>query len=168
MVRLEVRCDPEDIIANRLDPWHGVHFHPYAFASLTVLDLDDDVVKVRVAKRLIGRVVAETDATFHSPEPRCIVMTIVEGEGKGSVVETHATPVEPGERWSSKRRSQPPTALAFATRGNCKTSSGPSSSAPHAASGSTMPLTRSAFTRSATNRQVNAQKTTTRSMVVWV
>jgi len=96
VVRLEVRCDPEDIIANRLDPWHGVHFHPYAFASLTVLDLDDDVLKVRVAKRLIGRVVAETDATFHSPEPRSIVMTILEGEGKGSVVETHATPVEPG------------------------------------------------------------------------
>jgi isorenieratene synthase len=96
VVQLEARCDPEDIIANRLDPWHGVHFHPYAFASLTVLDPDDDVLKVRVAKRLIGRIVAETDATFHSPEPRSIVMTIVEGEGKGSVVETHATPVEPG------------------------------------------------------------------------
>ena len=96
VVQLEVRCDPEDIIANRLDPWHGVHFHPYAFASLTVLDLDDDVLTVRVAKRLIGRVVAETDATFHSPEPRSIVMTIIEGEGKGSVVETHATPIEPG------------------------------------------------------------------------
>jgi isorenieratene synthase len=96
VVQLEARCDPEDIIANRLDPWHGVHFHPYAFATLTVLDLDDDVLKVRVAKRLVGRVVAETDATFHSPEPRSIVMTIVEGEGRGSVVETHATPIEPG------------------------------------------------------------------------
>jgi len=96
VVRLEVRCDPEDIIANRLDPWHGVHFHPYAFASLTVLDLDDEMVKVRVAKRLIGRLCVETDAIFHSPEPRTIVMTIVEGEGKGSVVETHATPIEPG------------------------------------------------------------------------
>ena len=82
-MQLEVRCDPEDIIANRLDPWHGVHFHPYAFATLTVLDLDDDVLKVRVAKRLVGRVVAETDATFHSPEPRSIVMTIIEGEGRG-------------------------------------------------------------------------------------
>jgi isorenieratene synthase len=96
VVQLEVRCDPEDIIANRLDPWHGVHFHPYAFASLTVLELDDDVLKVRVAKRLIGNVVAETDATFHSPEPRTIVMTIVDGEGRGSTVETHATPIEPG------------------------------------------------------------------------
>jgi isorenieratene synthase len=96
VVRLEVGCDPEDIIANRLDPWHGVHFHPYAFASLKVLDLNDDVLKVRVAKRLVGRMVAETDATFHSPEPRSIVMTIVEGEGKGSVVETHATPIKPG------------------------------------------------------------------------
>jgi phenylpropionate dioxygenase-like ring-hydroxylating dioxygenase large terminal subunit len=96
VVQLEVRCDPKDIIANRLDPWHGVHFHPYAFATLTVLDLGDDVLKVRVAKRLVGRIVAETDATFHSPEPRSIVMTIIEGDGKGSVVETHATPIEPG------------------------------------------------------------------------
>lgn len=96
VVQLEVLCDPEDIIANRLDPWHGVHFHPYAFATLTVLDLDDNVLTVRVAKRLVGRIVAETDATFHSPEPRSIVMTIVEGEGTGSVVETHATPIEPG------------------------------------------------------------------------
>ena len=96
VVRIEARCDPEDIIANRLDPWHGAHFHPYSFASLSVLDLDDDILKVRVAKKLVGRLVVETDATFHSPEPRTIVMTIVEGEGKGSVVETHATPIEPG------------------------------------------------------------------------
>ncbi len=54
------------------------------------------MLKVRVAKRLVGRLCVETDATFHSPEPRTIVMTIVEGEGKGSVVETHATPIEPG------------------------------------------------------------------------
>jgi isorenieratene synthase len=95
-VSLEARCDPEDVIANRLDPWHGVHLHPYSFAALSVLGTDDDVLKVRVAKRLVGRLCAETDATFHSPEPRTIVMTIVEGEGKGSVVETHATPIEPG------------------------------------------------------------------------
>jgi isorenieratene synthase len=95
-VRMETRCDPEDVIANRLDPWHGAHFHPYSFASLSVLDPDEDVLKVRVAKKLVGRLVVETDATFHSPEPRTIVMTIVEGEGKGSVVETHATPIEPG------------------------------------------------------------------------
>jgi isorenieratene synthase len=96
VIRMEARCDPADIIANRLDPWHGAHFHPYSFAALSVIDLNDDVLKVRVAKRLIGRMCIETDATFHSPEPRTIVMTIVEGEGKGSVVETHATPIEPG------------------------------------------------------------------------
>jgi hypothetical protein len=96
VVRLEARCDPEDVIANRLDPWHGTHFHPYSFATLSVLDPDEDVLKVRVAKRLVGPLVVETDATFHSPEPRTIVMTIVEGEGQGSVVETHATPIEPG------------------------------------------------------------------------
>ncbi len=93
---MDARCDPADVIANRLDPWHGAHFHPYSFASLSVIDLDEDVLKVRVAKRLVGRLCVETDATFRSPEPRTIVMTIVDGEGTGFVVETHATPIEPG------------------------------------------------------------------------
>ena len=44
----------------------------------------------------MGKLVVETDAVFFSPEPRSIVMTILEGEGKGSVVETHATPIEDG------------------------------------------------------------------------
>jgi isorenieratene synthase len=96
VIRMEARCEPGDIIANRLDPWHGAHFHPYSFAELSVIDPDEDMLKVRVAKRIVGRICIETDATFHSPEPRTIVMTIVEGEGKGSVVETHATPIEPG------------------------------------------------------------------------
>ena len=43
-----------------------------------------------------GPVVMEVDACFHSPEPRTIVMTITEGSFKGSVVETHATPISPG------------------------------------------------------------------------
>lgn len=96
VVRLEARCDPADVIANRLDPWHGVHFHPYSFAGLKLLALDDDSITVRVAKRLIGNLVVETDAVFHSPQPRSIVMTIIEGEGKGSVVETHAAPIDEG------------------------------------------------------------------------
>jgi isorenieratene synthase len=41
-------------------------------------------------------VVVEVDATFHCPDPRTIVMTIVDGEGTGSVVETHATPIAAG------------------------------------------------------------------------
>jgi len=96
VVRLEARCEPADIVANRLDPWHGVHFHPYSFASLKVLALEEDSITVRVAKRLLGKLVVETDAIFFSPEPRSIVMTILEGEGKGSVVETHAAPIDEG------------------------------------------------------------------------
>jgi hypothetical protein len=96
VVRLEARCEPADIIANRLDPWHGTHFHPYSFASLKVLALEEDSITVRVAKRLLGKLVVETDAIFFSPEPRSIVMTILEGEGKGSVVETHAAPIDEG------------------------------------------------------------------------
>ena len=96
VVRLEATCEPHDVVANRLDPWHGVHFHPYSFASLKVLALDEDSITVRVAKRIVGRVVVETDAIFFSPEPRSIVMTIIAGEGKGSVVETHAAPIDDG------------------------------------------------------------------------
>jgi isorenieratene synthase len=96
VIRMEARCDPEDVIANRLDPWHGVHFHPYSFATLRVIEADDERLKLRVAYRVLGPVRIEVDATFHCPDPRTIVMTIVDGEGVGSVVETHATPIEPG------------------------------------------------------------------------
>ena len=44
----------------------------------------------------IGRLGVPVVAEFTSPEPRTIVMRIVDGEGAGSVVETHATPVGPG------------------------------------------------------------------------
>ncbi|MYT26155.1 Rieske 2Fe-2S domain-containing protein, partial [Streptomyces sp. SID7760] len=31
------RCEPEDVVANRLDPWHGSWFHPYSFTDLGVI-----------------------------------------------------------------------------------------------------------------------------------
>ncbi len=96
VIRLEANCDPMDVIANRLDPWHGAHYHPHSFARLKVLDIREDVITLRVAYRILGPVCVEVDATFHCPEPRTIVMTIVSGEGLGSVVETHATPMKPG------------------------------------------------------------------------
>jgi isorenieratene synthase len=96
VIRFTARCDPEDIIANRLDPWHGVHFHPHSFARLKVLKEADDVITVRVVFRAFGPIGVEVDCTFHCPEPNTIAMTIIEGEGQGSVVETHATPIFPG------------------------------------------------------------------------
>jgi isorenieratene synthase len=93
VVTMEGRCTPADVLANRLDAWHGTHLHNYSFARLRVLSDDDDVLRVRVAVRLAGPLCVETDCTFHSPEPRTIVMTIVDGEGQGTVVETHATPI---------------------------------------------------------------------------
>jgi isorenieratene synthase len=36
----------------------------------------------------------EVDARFDCPDSRTIVMTIVAGDGVGSVVETHATPLD--------------------------------------------------------------------------
>ena len=96
VIRMEAACDPSDILANRLDPWHGAHYHPHSFARLRVLEDRDDALLVRVAYRVAGPLAVEVDATFHCPDPRTIVMTIVGGEGVGSVVETHATPLGPG------------------------------------------------------------------------
>jgi isorenieratene synthase len=96
VVRQELRCEPEDVIANRLDPWHGAHFHSHSFARLRVMEQDDESITVRVVYRIYGRIGMEVDARFHCPEPRTIVMTIVAGEGVGSVVETHATPIGQG------------------------------------------------------------------------
>jgi isorenieratene synthase len=96
VIRVEGRCAPEDVIANRLDPWHGAHFHGHSFVRLTVIDEAIDHVTVRVVYRIAGRIGMEVDARFDCPDPRTIVMTIVSGEGVGSVVETHATPIAPG------------------------------------------------------------------------
>jgi hypothetical protein len=88
-------CEPCDIIANRLDPWHGAWYHPYSFTRLEVLTTpsdQEDRFLVAVTFRM-GRVGVPTVAEFSSPEARTIVMRIVDGEGTGSVVETHATPI---------------------------------------------------------------------------
>ncbi|MFI1524368.1 DUF5914 domain-containing protein [Kitasatospora cineracea] len=91
------RCEPEDVVANRLDPWHGSWFHPYSFADLTVREVPDgtgeDRFAVDVSFRAAGRLVVPVRAVFTAPGPRTVVMRIVEGEGAGSVVETHATPL---------------------------------------------------------------------------
>ncbi|MCV7279739.1 Rieske 2Fe-2S domain-containing protein [Mycolicibacterium flavescens] len=104
VTRLDGTCEPADVIANRLDPWHGAWFHPYSFARLEVLSAppaddelaeDDDRFLVAVTFH-IGRLGVPVIAEFTAPEPRTIVMRIVDGEGAGSVVETHATPLGPG------------------------------------------------------------------------
>ena len=94
------RCEPEDVIANRLDPWHGSWFHPYSFVGLRVVeepgdgpDVGVDRFVVEVAFRLTRRVGVPVRAAFTCPEPRTVVMHILEGEGAGSVVETHAVPL---------------------------------------------------------------------------
>ncbi|MEV4603680.1 DUF5914 domain-containing protein [Amycolatopsis sp. NPDC049253] len=97
-------CEPADIVANRLDPWHGAWFHPYSFARLEVLEApaavdvaeEDDRFLVEVTFRLAGRWGVPVVAEFVCPGPRTVVMRIVEGEGRGSVVETHATPLGTG------------------------------------------------------------------------
>lgn len=96
VIRAEAHCEPRDVLANRLDPWHGAHFHPHSFLRLAVVDEDDDQITVRVVYRVVGPLGVEVDARFDCPDARTIVMTIVAGEGVGSVVETHATPMGDG------------------------------------------------------------------------
>ncbi|MEU3776872.1 DUF5914 domain-containing protein [Streptomyces sp. NPDC032472] len=96
-------CEPEDVVANRLDPWHGAWFHPYSFVDLTVVGSPgegdaDDRFTVDVSFKVAGRLVVPVRAVFTAPGPRTVVMCITEGEGVGSVVETHATPLGPDER----------------------------------------------------------------------
>ncbi len=88
-------CEPQDIIANRLDPWHGAWFHPYAFSHLTVDESasNDELLTVDVAFRLNRSWGVPVRAQFFCPDARTIVMQITEGEGAGSLVETHATPI---------------------------------------------------------------------------
>lgn len=93
-------CEPEDVVANRLDPWHGAWFHPYSFVDLTVVGSPDDGAEdgedaftVDVSFKVAGRLVVPVRAVFTAPEPRTVVMHITRGEGEGSVVETHATPL---------------------------------------------------------------------------
>jgi nitrite reductase/ring-hydroxylating ferredoxin subunit len=88
-------CEPDDVIANRLDPWHGAWFHPYAFSHLDVDDEASDPTRlvVDVAFRLSATWGVPVRAEFVCPDSRTIVMRIIEGEGTGSVVETHATPL---------------------------------------------------------------------------
>lgn len=91
------RCEPQDVVANRLDPWHGSWFHPHSFVDLTVARSatgdGDDAFVVDVSFRVTGRLVVPVRAEFTAPEPRTVVMRITEGEGTASVVETHATPL---------------------------------------------------------------------------
>ncbi|QVQ54256.1 Rieske 2Fe-2S domain-containing protein [Spiractinospora alimapuensis] len=93
------RCEPEDVVANRLDPWHGSWFHPYSFVGLRVIETASDAepepdrMVVEVAFKVAGWWGVPVRAAFSCPEPRTVVMHIIEGEGSGSIVETHATPL---------------------------------------------------------------------------
>ena len=107
-------CEPADVVANRLDPWHGAWLHPYSFTDLSVVrdaaapagppdaplppgfPAEFPVeFAVDVSFRLAGRAVVPVRAVFAAPGPRTVWMRIVEGTGAGSVVETHATPLTP-------------------------------------------------------------------------
>ena len=110
-------CEPADILANRLDPWHGAWYHPYAFSHLVVDDdaSDDKVLVVDVTFRLTPRLGVPVRAEFACPDARTIVMTITEGEGAGSVVETHATPIGPDE-WGRPRTMMTEATIAHSPR----------------------------------------------------
>ncbi|MGQ0483390.1 MAG: DUF5914 domain-containing protein [Pseudonocardia sp.] len=109
-VTLVGRCEPADVLANRLDPWHGSWYHPYSFANLRVLaapgpvdgQVDHEVAEaddrflVEVAFRVAGPFGVPVIAEFTCPDRRTVLMRILDGDGAGSVVETHATPIGTG------------------------------------------------------------------------
>ncbi|MEE1756638.1 DUF5914 domain-containing protein [Streptomyces sp. SP18CS02] len=123
------RCEPDDVVANRLDPWHGAWFHPYSFVDLAVVRAPDatgrdggegpageeDGFVVDVSFRVAGRAVVPVRALFSAPEPRTVVMRITEGEGRGSVVETHATPLGP-DAWGRPRTAVVEASVAVSDR----------------------------------------------------
>jgi nitrite reductase/ring-hydroxylating ferredoxin subunit len=76
-------CEPADVIANRLDPWHGAWFHPYAFSHLVVDDSasDESRLVVDVTFRLSRTWGVPVRAEFSCPDTRTIVMRIIDGEG---------------------------------------------------------------------------------------
>jgi nitrite reductase/ring-hydroxylating ferredoxin subunit len=104
VTRLTGVCEPRDIIANRLDPWHGSWLHPYSFTHLEVTQAPPrhDIIEenhrflLTVTFRVTRRLGVPVEAEFTCPDPRTIVMRIISGEGTGSVIETHATPIGSG------------------------------------------------------------------------
>src|SRR5690606_2782090 len=90
------RCEPQDVVANRLDPWHGSWFHPYSFVDLSVVrepDSDDgDAFVVDVSFRVAGRLVVPVRAEFTAPDPRTVVMPSTAGAGVTAVGGTQGTP----------------------------------------------------------------------------
>jgi hypothetical protein len=96
-------CEPVDVIANRLDPWHGAWLHPYSFARLRMVEAPgvhaaeaEDRFVVAVTFRVGPVLGVPVLAEFRCPDARTVAMRIVEGEGTGSVVETRATPLGTG------------------------------------------------------------------------
>lgn len=135
-------CEPSDIMANRLDPWHGAWFHPYSFTDLSVLSEpseQDDKFVVAVTFRVGAGLGVRVRAEFDCPEPRTVVMRIVDGEGVGSVVETHATPLG-----VDRRDGLPRTAVIEAVLAN---SHRPGFAVARAAAPALRPLIRRAATR---------------------
>ncbi len=94
VVSTVAQCEPRDVLANRLDPWHAKWFHSYAFSDIRIVSDTPEALSAEVSYRIRGRYLARVIAEFTTPDPRTITMTITEGEGQGSVVETHATPID--------------------------------------------------------------------------
>ncbi len=145
VTRLVGTCEPVDVVANRLDPWHGTWFHPYAFARLRMITAPgadvteaDDRFVVEVTFRVGRTLGVPVLAEFRCPDARTVVMRVLEGEGAGSVVETHATPLGPGTD------GRPRTAVVEAT---LATSDRPGFAVARTAAPLLRPLIRRATTR---------------------
>jgi len=68
VMRMEAACEPRDVIANRLDPWHGVYYHPHTFKRLRVIGLLDDRLVVRVVYGFSDRLGIEVGVGRFQPD----------------------------------------------------------------------------------------------------
>ena len=96
VVRTELACDPEDVMARRLDPWASPRGRFEQLLAKELLVESDERLVVRAESRCFGPRRRTLDLAIECPSARSVTMTVLSGEAEGSVIETHATPSEAG------------------------------------------------------------------------
>ena len=97
VARIEVDCDPEDIVARRLDPWFGLQARAPQIAAREVIEESDERIVIRADARVFGPRRESVELSIECPSARSVVMTSLSGPSAGSTIETHATPIAEGK-----------------------------------------------------------------------
>lgn len=107
VARMEGVCEPIDVIANRLDPWHGAWFHPYSFTRLEVLTTptehaDRFLVAVTFRMGRLGCRSSRSSAARRPAPSSCASWT-----GRGRAASSKPTP--PQSVWAPMAAPAPPS-----------------------------------------------------------